>query len=163
MNCKVAALLLGRKFSESEEVPKGDVGNLDPEVQRSPVAVTDVMKKFLSKGWEQQPEQPQVFSVFLLLVFASLVRAWFREVPSSCSVQVPTPQARGGGGGGAPMGMAGPLDESNAVPFFVLSKQLEGMQSQVDNAVGRVHSLPLPPVEATESEAQRPSSSSDFI
>ena len=34
-------------------------------------------------------------------------------------------QARGGGG--SPMGaMAGPLDETNAVPFFVLTKQCLG-------------------------------------
>ena len=38
-------------------------------------------------------------------------------------------QARGGGGmapGMGPGGMAGPLDEDNTVPFFVLTKQCLG-------------------------------------
>eukprot|EP00435_Cladocopium_sp_Y103_P045519 s860_g13.t1 len=67
--------------------------------------------------------------------------------------------AKARGGGGSPMGaMAGPLDETNAVPFFVLTKQLEDMQSQVDNAVDRVRSLsPQSPAvvgQARESETR---------
>ncbi|CAJ1375019.1 unnamed protein product [Effrenium voratum] len=38
-------------------------------------------------------------------------------------------------------GMAGPLDEDNTETFFVLTKQMEDMRSQVDDAVGRVRSL----------------------
>ncbi|CAK9027882.1 unnamed protein product [Durusdinium trenchii] len=57
-------------------------------------------------------------------------------------------KSRGGGGSPMPGGgmMAGPLDEANTVPFFVLTKQLEDMQSQVNDAVDRVRSLQSSPV-----------------
>ena len=56
-------------------------------------------------------------------------------------------KARGGGGMAPGMGaggMAGPLDEDNTVPFFVLTKQLEDMQSQVEDAVDCVRCLAKP-------------------
>lgn len=63
--------------------------------------------------------------------------------------------------GGGKMG--GPLDDSNIVPFFVLTKQLEDMRSEVKDAVGAVQSLAAPQEQDDRPIEGAPTRRCDFI